>query len=208
VGSDEGSVEGVGSGVGSADGSAADTNAGPSRLIHRIATCNRTTVVDATRRRREEPLVNIDLTPTSGLRRLVRPLRRALPNAPLFGRSLPMLLCVRERFIGGTTEAGTDSLVRTLTFCCRVAPSPAPNAGIRIRRSCCGLARASLGQAVASSGWAGGGVSRRSRTRRRSWALAATTMVEALMAIAPTDIGRSIPHGTKRPMATGMAIKL
>jgi hypothetical protein len=45
---------------GSADGSAAETNAGPSRLIHRIATCNRTTEVDAMRRRRDEPPVNID----------------------------------------------------------------------------------------------------------------------------------------------------
>ncbi len=45
----------------------------------------------------------------------------------------------------------------------------------------------------------------RSRTRRRSWALAATTMVETLMAIAPTAIGRSMPQGMSRPAATGMA---
>ena len=51
------------------------------------------------------------------------------------------------------------------------------------------------GQAVASLGSAAG-CSRRSRTRRRSWALAATMIVDRLMATAPTAIGRSIPQGT------------
>jgi len=44
--------------------------------------------------------------------------------------------------------------------------------------------------------------------RLRSWALAATMIVEALMAMAPTAIGRSMPHGTKSPAATGMATRL
>ena len=48
----------------------------------------------------------------------------------------------------------------------------------------------------------------RSRTRRRSWAFAATMIVDRLIAIAPTAIGRSMPHGTKRPIATGIATRL
>src|SRR5450759_1182853 len=48
----------------------------------------------------------------------------------------------------------------------------------------------------------------RSFRRRRSWALAATMIVERLIAIAPTAIGRSMPHGTKTPAATGMATRL
>src|SRR4051812_45538737 len=64
VGSAVGSVVGVGSALGSGDGSAAATKAGVSSVIHRRATCNRTSVVDATRRRRDEPPVNIDVTPT------------------------------------------------------------------------------------------------------------------------------------------------
>ena len=46
------------------------------------------------------------------------------------------------------------------------------------------------------------------RKRRRSWAFNATIIVDALMAIAPTLIGRSIRHWTKSPAATGMAIRL
>ncbi len=34
------------------------------------------------------------------------------------------------------------------------------------------------------------------------------TIVEALMTIAPTAIGRSIPHGARTPAATGMAMRL
>ena len=65
-------------------------------------------------------------------------------------------------------------------------------------------------QAVANLVRAGGdgGVSRCSRTRRRSCALAATMMVERLMAMAPTAIERSMPHGTKMPIATGIATRL
>jgi hypothetical protein len=33
-------------------------------------------------------------------------------------------------------------------------------------------------------------------------------MVETLMAIAPTAMGRSRPHGTNKPAATGMATRL
>jgi hypothetical protein len=33
-------------------------------------------------------------------------------------------------------------------------------------------------------------------------------MVEALIAIAPTLIGRSMPHGTSIPAATGIASRL
>ena len=62
-------------------------------------------------------------------------------------------------------------------------------------------------QAGAGAGCAGVG-SRRSRRRRSSWALAATTMVETLMAIAPTAIGRSRPQGTNSPAAIGIAIML
>ena len=36
----------------------------------------------------------------------------------------------------------------------------------------------------------------------------ATTMVEMLIASAPTLIGRMIPHGANNPAATGMAIAL
>src|SRR5262245_51361235 len=43
---------------------------------------------------------------------------------------------------------------------------------------------------------------------RRGCAFKAATMVDTLMAIAPTLIGKSNPHGTKRPAATGMASKL
>ena len=46
------------------------------------------------------------------------------------------------------------------------------------------------------------------RTLRRSWALAATMIVDALIATAPTAIGRSIPQGTSSPAATGIAIRL
>ena len=49
---------------------------------------------------------------------------------------------------------------------------------------------------------------RPSRTRRRSCALAATMIVDALIAIAPTAIGRSSPKGTRTPAATGMATRL
>jgi hypothetical protein len=38
--------------------------------------------------------------------------------------------------------------------------------------------------------------------------LAATTIVETLIATAPTAMGRSSPHGTKTPAATGIAITL
>ena len=50
--------------------------------------------------------------------------------------------------------------------------------------------------------------SRCSRSRRSSWALAATTMVDALIAIAPTAIDNSMPHGVSTPMATGIAMRL
>ena len=64
-------------------------------------------------------------------------------------------------------------------------------------------------QVVASRGRVGGGgVSGRSRTRRRSCALAATMIVERLMAMAPTAIEMSMPHGTKMPIATGIATRL
>ena len=52
-----------------------------------------------------------------------------------------------------------------------------------------------------------GAVRPRSR-RRSSWALAATMIVERLMATAPSAIGRSMPQGTRRPAATGMATTL
>ena len=48
----------------------------------------------------------------------------------------------------------------------------------------------------------------RSRRPRRSCALAATMIVERLIAIAPTAIGRSIPHGTRMPAAIGIATRL
>jgi hypothetical protein len=48
----------------------------------------------------------------------------------------------------------------------------------------------------------------RRRKRRRSWALAATMTVEALMAMAPTAIGRSSHQGTRMPAAIGMATRL
>ena len=49
---------------------------------------------------------------------------------------------------------------------------------------------------------------RRNRSRRSSWALSATTIVEALIATAPSAIGRSMPHGTSSPAATGIATTL
>lgn len=48
----------------------------------------------------------------------------------------------------------------------------------------------------------------RSRRRRSSWALKATTMVDTLMATAPSAIGMSMPYGTSRPIATEMATTL
>ena len=50
--------------------------------------------------------------------------------------------------------------------------------------------------------------SERNCRRRNSWALAATTMVEALMATAPTAMVRSMPQGVRTPAATGMAMTL
>ena len=84
VGSAVGSVVGVGSDVGSGDGSAAATNAGVSRLRHRRAICSRTTVVDATRRLRDEPPLNID-TPylySGALPASSAPARRTLFECP------------------------------------------------------------------------------------------------------------------------------
>jgi len=63
--------------------------------------------------------------------------------------------------------------------------------------------QARSGTGVALFVWSG-----RSRSRRRSWAFAATMIVEALIAIAPTAIGRSSPHGTNTPAATGIATRL
>ena len=48
----------------------------------------------------------------------------------------------------------------------------------------------------------------RSFSRRSNCTLAATMMVERLIATAPTLMGRSIPQGTRRPPATGMAIRI
>src|SRR5207247_8360746 len=65
--------------------------------------------------------------------------------------------------------------------------------------------------AIVQAGWvvrACGGSCWRSWRRRKSWALAATTIVDALMTIAPTAIGRSTPHGTSTPAATGIAMRL
>ena len=45
-------------------------------------------------------------------------------------------------------------------------------------------------------------------TRRSNCALAATMMVERLIATAPTLMGRSTPRRTSRPPATGMAMRL
>src|SRR5216683_3719177 len=45
-------------------------------------------------------------------------------------------------------------------------------------------------------------------SRRSNCAFAATMMVERLIATAPTLIGRSSPHLTRRPPATGMATRL
>jgi len=50
--------------------------------------------------------------------------------------------------------------------------------------------------------------SRRSLSRRSSWAFAATMIVERLIATAPTLMGRSSPMRTKSPAATGMATRL
>ena len=110
---------------GSADGSAAETNAGPSRLMHRIAACNRTTVVDAMRRRRDEPPVNID-NPYPLLRHgagLVRPRSARAARSP-DSRAKPSNAAagVPDAAIGGTTETGTDSALRTLRFRCRATP--------------------------------------------------------------------------------------
>ena len=44
--------------------------------------------------------------------------------------------------------------------------------------------------------------------RRRSWALSATTTVEADMRIAPTLIGRTNPMGARTPAARGTEIRL
>src|SRR5207302_10489302 len=67
---------------------------------------------------------------------------------------------------------------------------------------------------AATGSWlcpAGGGVSRagRRRSRRRSsWALSATTMVDALMRMAPTSGDSVIPNGAPTPAARGMANRL
>ena len=125
-GSAEGSVDGGGVADGSADGSAAETNAGPSRLIHRIATCNRTTVVDATRRRRDEPPVNIDIPlPSAPARCRARapPIGARCSIARLKGEAFQCCGRVPDAAIGGTTEAGTDSALRTLRFRCRATPA-------------------------------------------------------------------------------------
>ena len=45
-------------------------------------------------------------------------------------------------------------------------------------------------------------------SRRRSWALSATTTVEADMRIAPTLIGRTNPIGASTPAASGTATRL
>jgi hypothetical protein len=75
-------------------------------------------------------------------------------------------------------------------------------------RAPCGSLRGHVPDYAGASCGALGGLSRRRRTRRRSWALTATTIVERLIAMAPTAIGRSIPHGTRTPAATGMATTL
>ena len=77
-----------------------------------------------------------------------------------------------------------------------------PRCSPRVRGPCpaLGYVPANAGSA-AGSGW-------RSCTRRSSWALAATTMVDRLIATAPMLIGRMIPQGAKRPAATGMASAL
>jgi hypothetical protein len=56
--------------------------------------------------------------------------------------------------------------------------------------------------------WRYPAVSRCRFSRRSSCAFAATMMVEALIATAPTLMGRSIPQRTRRPPAIGMATKL
>src|SRR3954451_15414392 len=115
VGSAVGSVVGVGSALGSGDGSAAATKAGVSRVIQRRATCNRTSVVDATRRRRDEPPVNIDVTPTlcSGtLPASSAPVRRAVFRSPDSDEDRSCCGRAAHGAIGGTTEAGTDSALR------------------------------------------------------------------------------------------------
>ena len=48
----------------------------------------------------------------------------------------------------------------------------------------------------------------RSFSRRSSWALAATMMVEALMRMAPTAMGMTKPQGARTPAASGMATTL
>jgi len=59
-------------------------------------------------------------------------------------------------------------------------------------------------QAGAANAGPGASTPDRSRNRRRSWALAATTIVDRLIASAPTLIGRTKPMGVSRPAAAGM----
>jgi hypothetical protein len=49
---------------------------------------------------------------------------------------------------------------------------------------------------------------RRRSTRRRSWALRATTMVDRLISTAPTAGGRVMPAEASTPAATGTVIRL
>src|ERR1700689_1917571 len=51
-------------------------------------------------------------------------------------------------------------------------------------------------------------ISRCKSKRRSSWAFAATIIVDRLIAIAPTLIGRSSPEWMNNPAATGIATKL
>lgn len=73
-----------------------------------------------------------------------------------------------------------------------------------------GEARQSRGQVDTVVGWGAGSssVGGRSSTRRRSWALRATTMVETLIKMAATAGGMVIPAQMRAPAAMGMATTL
>jgi hypothetical protein len=63
------------------------------------------------------------------------------------------------------------------------------------------------GRVLAQAGWADCRSGRRS-SRRRSWALIATTIVEMLMRMAPTAGAKTSPTGARTPAASGIAMML